>query len=278
VNYASPERTCDFVKELSLQDGVDRWSVLVVDNTETGCDARLHDLEAKYAFVTVLWPGANLGYFGGARYGMDWYLRRARLPKWTVVSNVDLMFPHGDFLKQLMDRPPDQPGDVIAPDIILERTGRPMNPFMRYRPSALHIHAKKWTVRYRVTRRCLVLLSNLKSVVVGRIHVRQRPAVQYGSIRIYAPHGSCIAFRDSYFRAGASLVHGTFLYGEEMTVAENAARLSLEVRFVPQLRLLHAGGVSTKVSPEAARFQSEASAYVADTYFPLSVAPLSRWR
>ena len=52
---------------------------------------------------------------------------------------------------------------------------------------------------------------------------------------IYAPHGSCIIFHKNYFEKGGNLKHISFLFGEEIFVAETLLKLKLEAWYEPAL-------------------------------------------
>src|SRR5215831_609288 len=87
VKYGSDQETALYLESLRSLNRQQTLRVLVVDNASEGGPARLPE-----------WPNCsrisapdNLGYFGGARYGLSLHLRNNPLPDWIIISNVDLL-------------------------------------------------------------------------------------------------------------------------------------------------------------------------------------------
>src|SRR5262249_2176510 len=95
-----------------------------------------------------------------------------------------------------------------------------------------------------------------------------------GPVPIYAPHGSFIAFRRTYFERGGSLNHPVFLFGEEIFVAETARRLGLTISYDRRLEVIHREHKSTGYfpSPRISAYSSQAATYCADQYFRGSIS------
>ena len=65
---------------------------------------------------------------------------------------------------------------------------------------------------------------------------REKSVAEYPVLKgrkIYAPHGSCLVFKNNYFTLGGTLGLPNFLFGEEIFVAETAVRLGLDVIYDP---------------------------------------------
>ena len=272
VNYHNERETEAFVRKLQEQLVPGSLSAVVVNSNEAG-NPELSSI-AGVPGVKVFDPGRNLGYFGGAAYGLRRYLEENSLPEWVVVSNTDISFPDREFFGRLFALHPQGAG-VIAPSIYSGLSGRDQNPYMARRPPAARMHFYKWAFRFYPVYTAYHALSlarrKLYSVIpassAGSAPVKTEPA---GEPRgIYAPHGSFILFHRRYFQAGGSLDHGAFLFGEEVFVAETARRLGLSVEYDPRLSVEHREHATTGLfkNRKVARFQWEASAYCAEEFF-----------
>ena len=276
VNYHNERETEAFIGKLGEQRIPGTLSTVVVNCNEAG-DPDLSFI-AGVPGVEVASPGRNLGYFGGAAYGLRRYLEDNPLPDWVVVSNTDIAFPDRDFFGRLLALYPEGAG-VVAPSIHSNLSSRDQNPYMARRPPAARMHFYKWIFRFYPVYTAYHALSlargKLLSVVPG-VTSGNAPgdAGAAGGPRssprsIYAPHGSFVLFHRRYFEAGGNLDHGAFLFGEEVFVAETARRLGLPVEYDPRLALLHREHATTGLfkNRKVARFQWEASAYCAEEFF-----------
>jgi GT2 family glycosyltransferase len=215
-------------------------------------------------------PGVNLGYFGGADYALSRHLAEEPLPEWVVLSNPDVRIPAPDFFEQVLDLYADRPPGIVAPAIrsVLSRTDQ--NPYLRRRPSRMRMHFYKWLFRFRLAARGYQRTSLVKLRLLRAVARLKDPAKQgVAPEAIYAPHGSFMLFHRSYFEAGGTLRHGTFLFGEEIFVAETARLLGLAVIHDPRLVVEHEQGTPSKIlgDPDLQTYAKDAAAFVAREYF-----------
>jgi len=275
VNFHCEEDVRRFVIETLDQRGSDWLRVVVVDNgSDEAVDPPLASLVKRDSRVSVLATEANLGYYGGAAWGLQKYLEARAVPNWIVVSNPDIQFVGGDFFERLLTLHSSSPPAVVAPSIFARELGGDQNPYMVERPSWARIHFYKWTFRFYLTCIAYHLLALAKVHLNRLLRTRlQREATSTEALRlpraIYAPHGSFVLFHRSYFGAGGNFRHGARLYGEELFVAESARRLGLKVIYDPRLQVLHRRHSTTQALPDRnmASYLRESSAYVADTFF-----------
>jgi GT2 family glycosyltransferase len=266
VKYGVDKETERYLESIQTLQSRNGLRVLVVDNTVDGSWAR----SAHSDYQAVQAPG-NLGYFGGARYGLSLYLQQNPLPDWVVVSNVDLCIDDPLFLERLAWLGSVPNLGAVAPRIRSSLTGMDQNPYLRVRPSALRMHLYKWLFRSW-------LILNVYEVL-GTLFHRVRSAI--GSVRlassrlpsretIYAPHGSFLIFSRNYFDRGGTLDFPEFLFGEEIYIAENMRALGLQVVYEPSLQVTHQEHHSTKLfkSRTVAQYLARSAAYCADTLFP----------
>jgi GT2 family glycosyltransferase len=270
VNYASDASTVAWIEAILRLRLSERARVVVVDNTPRPQEQIPWKKGRSSAHSEddpqVQWIAApkNLGYFGGADFGLSHYLARAPLPEWVIVSNVDLDFGNADFLTGLTPlQLPDDCG-IVAPSIRSTRNGKDQNPYMAIRPSAARMHWIKWVTATPLRLLAYKFGSRMKGKMVGALSTSIYPPQP-----IYAPHGSCLLFHKRYFEWGGTLKHPCFLFGEEIFVAESARRLGLRVWFEPSLKLLHREHETTDIMRNRvmAAYVAQASAYCADTYF-----------
>jgi GT2 family glycosyltransferase len=280
VNYHNDEETINFVKELIAQQNCDGQKVIIVDNSDRSdipspllklcCDER----------VLLYHPCENMGYYGGAWWGMQQYLKEFSLPDWVIVCNTDLHFPIPDFFTRLLRYHAENPPAIIAPNIILELQGlipsseTNQNPHLVRRPRRLRLHFCKWIYRYYPPSIIFEILSSLRHKIGNHlkremvpsnftIHSNDKP------VKIYAPYGAFVIYHRSYFEAGGTLDYGAFLFGEEIFVAEIARRLGLTVLYDPRLHVMHRARTATgKLSSrKRIRFTYESTLYLIDTFF-----------
>jgi GT2 family glycosyltransferase len=272
VNYNNDEETVKFCAGAVRQVGGFELLLVVVDNSwsaKQACD-RLDSRLRGVPRTNVLNPPENLGYFGGANWALETLLKSGTLADWVIVCNTDITLIDPDFCQKLVQLDGMERADVLAPSICSDLSGKDQNPLLRLRPAAFSVHLEKWILRYSASRAFACWISATKSKVKGAVETRRHATrKRIEGIDIYAPHGSFIIFASTYFKRGGSLRHGTFLYAEEILVAETAIKLELRIRFVPALKLRHAQHASVRASPNRGRYQAAASAYCADHFFPL---------
>jgi GT2 family glycosyltransferase len=260
INYNSEADTLRLVEDLQAQDGGEPWSAAIVDNT-----AHLRPAPGLAAAaegdprVQYLVPGSNLGYFGGAEWGRE--QSRSPSPDWVIVSNTDIRIPDPAFLTRLAEV---RGAAVVAPRIVSGLSDRDQNPYMPERPSGRRMRMYKHIFATHLGLSAYDLAARIKKRVL-----RYRTPTVTQARPIYAPHGAFLPLHRSYFEAGGSLAHGTFLFNEEISVAETARRLGLQIRYVPTLEVRHAEHANTSVfaNRTIARHIATAAAWAADTYF-----------
>ena len=267
VNYNSDEETSEYLKVLAGLNRLENLKVVVVDNSESDEPFVAHP-RLKGLKVIVVKAERNLGYFGGAALGFELYLRENPLPDWTIVSNVDLR-PRKDLLERLCTFEEVANLGVLAPAVHSDLTGTNQNPYMIERPGRLRMHA------YRIIFRSYWLYLAYEVAAHSfrrlRFHCSICPATfDLGTpISIYAPHGSCVIFAREFFRRGGSLRYPSFLFGEEIFVAEQARKLQLRVLYKEDLWFSHAEHVSTEIwrSRKMVKYAQESADYCAKKYF-----------
>ena len=270
VNYHNEADTVRFISSVLSQQWADGIKVLVVNNSDSMSPSvdLLKNLFHMSERVIQVTPGKNVGYFGGASFGLRFYNERYSLPEWIVVSNTDIEFLHEDFFTRLHTEHSTVPPAIIAPAIYSFLKNRNQNPYLHRRPSSIRMHFYSTCFRYSLFLNVYERLSSLKWKTCKMFKNKPAHSSSSGqSFSIYAPHGSFVIFNRKYFEEGGTLDHGVFLFGEEIFVAETARRLGLKIVYDPRLVVLHREHSTTKYSKERERHISDAAAYCANTFF-----------
>ncbi len=290
VNYDTDPLAVRFVREVTESTAGVPHKIVLVDNSERADSAELFDqILAENPSVRCLKPPTNLGYLGGAAYGLKHCTSPGHSFDWVMISNVDVSFPDREFFHRLIALKNTRDVGVVAPSIQSSITLHDQNPFMPERPSRARMRF------YRALHKSYYLLNLyealaagyhlLRSTVrfgLGRLPAKRDRASDRASegidqqggkpVQIYAPHGACMIFSSAFFARGGSLEVPFFLYGEEIYVAETTRALGLQVIYDPSLRLQHDEHQSTGLgrvflSREAAKHLREATDYLVDSYF-----------
>lgn len=256
-NDAEVRSFADHVRALPLPPGW-RLELVISDNSDSweGPDPN--------ADAVVVRPRANLGYLGGCAFAFDeWCGRHGGVPAWCGVVNTDLELDR-DFFLELVAAPLSAETGVLAPAVHLP-DGTHQNPYLRARPSLLRVLAHRlvfragwlawgWTLGHELLRR------TRPHTRVGGTRERQR---------IYAPHGAAMFFRRSFFQQGGTLRFGSFMFGEELHIAEQARRMDVGVVYEPSCRVLHnAHAVVGKLPSATSRaWRAQSSDYIWSEYF-----------
>jgi GT2 family glycosyltransferase len=265
VNYQSDEATIKFVRSALALRSSELLKIIVVNNG--GYESHsilLNQFPADR--VQIITTGSNLGYFGGASYGLKMFLENQPIPAWVVISNVDLEFVNSAFLDQLINYPVGHNLGILAPAIQSTLSNTSLNPFFQQRPNKWRMKLYKYMFRNYF----LLLLYEILSFIKKKLDFRYIYKSNLQQVRkIYAPHGSFFIFSRQYFLAGGNLDWPMFLYNEEIFVAETARRIGLEIIYDPKLLIHHHDHVSTGIrkSRTIASHIATAAAYCAETYF-----------
>jgi GT2 family glycosyltransferase len=283
VNYDTDPMAVQFVRAASALVCDGGVSLVIVDNAEGGGrEALLADLERADPRLRVVRAGRNLGYFGGAALGLREYVGAHGWPDWVMVANVDIEFRDPDLLRRLLDLPwPDNLG-IVAPSIWSRKSLRDLNPRLVRRPRRATMKFYKLIFANVVTLNLYEIAAAAKHVVTyllrqgrglaGRALASSTgagPRQSEGRRVIYAPQGSCLIFSRQYFTRGGTLDYPSFLFGEELYVAETARELGLAVVYEPRLKLWHDDHASTGLirSRRIAGHQGRSARFIADRYF-----------
>ncbi len=271
VIYNTYPETIRYLNSLTPQATVN-LAVILVDNSDQAASPDFIKKINGLPFLHYLETGKNLGYFGGAREGLKYYLAEHPIyPSWILVTNVDIVFTP-QFFTRLTALNHRQSLGLVAPSIISKKWNTDYNPKIQQR------YSKKKLLLYRFLYSSflvhnLFLLAAYGKKWVGGVRGRNKEAAasqgQLGK-KIYAPHGSCLVFKNDYFIGGGTLDMPNFLFGEEVMVAETAMQLGLDVEYHPELVIHDYEHASTGffLTPKMSGYNRQAIQSILTRYYP----------
>ncbi len=278
VNYKTDEHAAQLARSLAGYSNQD-LAVVLVDNSERDDpEAFARMIHEVNPYIQCVRAPANLGYFGGANFGLKHYLAEFPLPQWVIICNVDIEFRDPGFFVTLRQLEATGGIGVVAPRIWSARFQRDLNPKITQRPTRRRMSFYKVIFGNYYLQAAYEIISVVKYGLKRQIRsalapFRKRPEYNSTSGRsapIYASHGSCMILNRRYFASGGSIEYPVFLFGEEIFVAETARQLGLLVVHCPQLWVFdkeHASTGGALRSRRVARYMNEATRYLAQKYF-----------
>jgi len=285
VTFESDDSTLRFVQNISTMSKGEYVNIVIVDNSERDDSkvffTRLRDANPRV--ICVKTP-KNLGYFGGANYGFQNYLKSGQDFDWVIISNVDIVFKDKNFFSNMRKMEDYEGIGVVAPSIWSNKSLHDQNPKILDRPSNRKMEFYRLIYQNLITMNIYGLFAIVKHIFryllwnqfLARLRRTRNSHSEYGSEKypndmksIYAPQGACIIFSHRFFDRGGSLDYPMFLFYEEIFVAESARRLGLSIVYNPRLRLMHEDHLSTGLfrSRKMGLYISKSINYVVYTYF-----------
>ena len=243
VDHRSPELTARMLASFRRTSAFNDLALLVVRNGSDSCVYNgEYSTRKTDENIWVLECALNLGYFGSAKRGLQWYQEAQNgLPEWIIVCNNDVRVEQTDFFERLIQLNSSGVG-VVAPAVISTETGLNQNPFMVRRPGRWRIGELRFWLRSYYLARFHEKLSEWKKAAMVLQQKLLRSSLDTVTLKpmvIYAPHGSFLIFNKLFFERGGSLDDKAFLFHEEISLAEMCRRIGLPVVYHPELEILH---------------------------------------
>jgi len=278
VNYNNDYETTCFIQQLLERDYFYNGHIILVNNG-ISVNKILADLcSSNQQRIHFYQAEKNLGYFGGAWWGLNQYLSKFSMPEWIILSNTDIHFPDLDFFQKIAHYKAKTLPAIIAPEIVFQSSDGwllvKQNPHFTKRPSKYRMLFYKYINRFFLLGMAYNFLSNIKNytgiknLIVNKL-IKLKATTEKKQKVIYAPHGAFIIFNRLYFDSGGTLKHGCLLFGEEISVAETAYILKLPVLYDSSLCVIHTGGGTTSLipSPEYIKYKNESAQYCYDLLY-----------
>jgi GT2 family glycosyltransferase len=259
VNYYNEAQVQHFVCSELLNQSLRPFRIAIVDNGSAG--EMLKELAAVDGSIMLLKPGCNTGYLGAANFALQKYSETHPLPGYVVLSNVDMHFLHNDSLQNILSTsPPD--ADVIGPGVVSSENNKPLNPFYSERISAAKLKFLISIFSFYPAYLAYQFLSLVSKYMPGR-------GKQNNDAYVYALHGSMMIFRKSYFEKGGTFNFGSFLFGEELFIAEICRRQGMKSFYNSKVEIIHDEHSTTGLikKPKYIKWMRDSLSYIYNTYF-----------
>jgi GT2 family glycosyltransferase len=249
IAFGNHDQVNVFLNHVLEGAGQAELRIVVVDNTpqarniDAWADGHVRASLANGS-LRIVGDGENRGYFGGFRHGLAaahgaWGCAF----QWTVLSNTDLEILTPDWMLRLATRPEDVA--VVAPRITSALSGREQNPHYRSRPRA----RKFLWLSYVFSSLGLAYAHRMASWVKGRLQASRTAKSEVEVCRVYAAHGSFLCVSQSYFERGGRLDCPTFLFCEEIFLAEEVRRMGMSIIYDATISVVHREHETTSFLP-----------------------------
>jgi len=238
VNYGNPSPVKDLIKSIHPDADVKLW---IEDNSSSDLSLiPLEKMKEKAGFHIDIFPHTqNHFYWGGANQAFIRLGKKQELwPRWIIICNNDVCFDNQFFsyLKTIDARK----HKIIAPKVFSNFKKINLNPFFENRLSKMEKMYYKFVNFHWLTARFIQFLGRYLNY-----HLNQKPNTNSLTRPIYAPHGSCIIFSSEFFKMGGYLDDGFQMFGEELSTAEIAKELNVQIMYHPKLVIKHNDHFST---------------------------------
>ncbi len=216
----------DSICHLDLQHSID---IYILDNFCSNNTKLL--VEQHISDAIYLNPGKNLGYSGGFNHVFANLKKNYDI---YIQSNSDIIIKDKAFFKRIFNCALNDEFDIYAPRIISTLTNNDQNPYMLKKPSIFWI-IKIW------------LLNNVKLIFLINSKIKKIKNGIGSKLKkyIFAPHGSFIVYRNSFFKHISMLESRNFLYYEEEILGLLCEKYSMRVMFDNENKLFHNEHIST---------------------------------
>ncbi len=246
VNYYSDEKLAEYVEnELLEQDYVPD---IIIVNNGSNQEKILFSLKNKYSKIVILNPGENLGYWKGFDYALSFLKKKNKVYNYYILSNFDVKIPDVSFFSHLLRafslRGPEI--GVIAPRIMIEGLNVDLNPLAMFEIKDTKLKIFRFFLRYEKLYNLYSTLHNYKNNI--RSFFSKGKKGESREQYIYAPHGSFMIFTKAWIEKymSSTLNYKSFLYYEELFVAEISKYLNLKILYYPKLLVLHKRHLTTR--------------------------------
>lgn len=248
VSYHNPDMTARFINEELVKIHVP-YTLVVVNNDSTPEDCRqlaervglcLADLEQPVSVADryILCSRENLGYAKGNNLGVE-FLRKVGSFTHYLFSNDDIELKSQDVLERLISSMELHPDVACVGPRVVGKDGRDQSPHHSYVSPLRQIGWK--------------LFSFMRKRKKGGAVSLDRPAEGYA----YWVSGAFMLCKADAFSKVDGFDPATFLYFEEVILAERLKKIQGKVYFEPAATILHYEGNSTADTPSEAKRKIE---------------------
>ncbi len=234
VNYKKEQELVSFVQSFIATQHYQSLHLILVDNGSIAPEVLQKFAVGKQ--IDLLVPGQNLGYVGAAHLALNHYLaiHQNNFPDHFIISNFDLSFDPNHFFDKMIECIDTSKVAVAGPDIISSLNGAALNPMYSKRLSNIHLNR----LIHVTSHYGMFYLYQLLHYAKRKLSVKAARS-QSSVENAYAVHGSMMILSKSFFEGGGSLHFESFLYGEEIFIAEQCRKLGLSSKVFHELKVIH---------------------------------------
>ncbi|MBR4328184.1 MAG: glycosyltransferase family 2 protein [Bacteroidales bacterium] len=242
LHYRTLEVTIQCLENL-LKIAPDSPIVVVDNGSQDGSGEEVRRLFGSKVVVVI--NDQNLGFARGNNAGFQ-YVKEHYTVDCVVVMNNDVIITQPGFAYILASYMREKRLDVCGPDIITPE-GRHQNPLLRKPFSTFRIIKQMAIDAARLLMLKLHLFEKrLLSEYASNSNSFHKQEVNLANITGCVLHGSCVAYSSNYLSNELyAFVPVTFLYGEEMILAEHCRRRNYLTGVCPTATVTHLGGRTT---------------------------------
>ena len=267
ICYYNEDEVVSFIHNELGKQQFKEYSIVIVDNGSH--NPFILEKETDNNQIFLFTPEKNLGYFGGAEFGLLKYTEvKFELPDFVVISNTDIHFEDAGLLNLMYNKYNDRDEDIFGIDILSSLNGQHQNPYIPER-----ISRKKMEFFLQITSDTLkynafLLLYYAKNKLKGILQKTGNSAYSKEG-RVYSIHGSFMIFAKSYFLKGGNFSYDSFLFCEEIFIGEVARIKKMNVYYDPSFRIIHREHSTTGVFKKArdVKFMHESYQYILENYY-----------
>ena len=266
VNFGDIAPTKVLIDSISNCEGVEKISILIADNSSSIISLeKLNKLKDKSKLNIKIFPNKKNLYYWPAVKKIISSLNSSKEtdPDWILICNNDITIEDKYFFEKLKKLNKNI-YPIIGPEII-DTNGLSLNPFMLNPLSLMgHLYWKLYFFSYPTSIFILKFRKLFKSSSL-KLDFEKNNLSQ----EVYSVHGAAILFSSQFFKSGGWLDGNFDLYGEELTVAEIAKKLSIPIKYVPSLVINHNEHTNTKKINKRKLFEiaRHSYLYINLTYF-----------
>ncbi len=259
INYFNEKEVIEFSNHLANQK-FNNYELLIVNNGSKNHNL-LFEAKRNSEKIKLIQPNKNLGYLQGANFALtSWLDDNPNLPEFVILCNTDIAFEDNNFFNDLFTTT----GEIIGPSIFSSRSKNYQNPYYQNRISVKKLNFLSLIYSF------YPFYILYQTIAIIKAFIKQSNSEeQQNQQQVYAVHGSFMIFRNNYFINGGNFNYGSFLYGEELFIAETALQNNLQVIYNPLLKIIHHehSTTGTYKKPAHIKFMKQSIDWNRNTYF-----------
>lgn len=192
----------------------------------------------QYPKATFIVSEVNDGYACGNNKALE-YIKNDKDIEYVLILNNDILFIQ-DIIPMLVQNLNNLPNAAIVSPLLLKKDGKSIDYNCARKACRIEFLTKKyWNWMFRKT----IKMDNSRYILKINPNF-----LDYKSLKIDLPSGSCMLIKKSLFNDIGWFDPNTFLYYEEDILYQKVSKIGLQNYLIPFLRCIHLGAQSTSKS------------------------------